>query len=260
MNIPNKRKVLQWQWVSVFWEISKPVRFYYSMNSSLCLLNLWNHIDDNLPHVSVSFHVLMSLCNVIQAKCAVNHWPQGGRLVWEIWQHPACKSFHQVSFVLWKENAKYISGPVANIYITRDVWKVTQASCLILANQTQERKATLTWVSAEMTKHSCCVTSVFNSYLQAARAEETSEQVASLGQQFAQQISLYRPPSHGAVQHPPAIDGQRAHIWLPVAPTNGIKDHICSLACEIRDFTITGNCPSPIQSRSWFKIAPNQRC
>lgn len=125
-----------------------------------------------------------------------------------------------------------------------------------------ERKmqSTLTWVSAEMTKHSCCVTSVFNSYLQAARAEETSEQVASLGQQFAQQISLYRPPSHGAVQHPPAIDGQRAHIWLPVAPTNAIKDHICSLACEIRDFTITGNCPSPIQSRSWFKIAPNQRC
>lgn len=161
MNIPNKRKVLQWQWVSVFWEISKPVRFYYSMNSSLCLLNLWNHIDDNLPHVSVSFHVLMSLCNVIQAKCAVNHWPQGGRLVWEIWQHPACKSFHQVSFVLWKENAKYISGPVANIYITRDVWKVTQASCLILA--TRPRRGKQHWQeSAQRWRNTAVVSLLFS--------------------------------------------------------------------------------------------------
>lgn len=73
----------------------------------------------------------------------------------------------------------------------------------------------------------------FNSYLKAARAEEAAEQVASFGEQFAEQVSLHCPSSHGAVQHPPAIGGQRAHILLPVTPANAVKDDVCAPACEI---------------------------
>lgn len=77
-------------------------------------------------------------------------------------------------------------------------------------------------------------------HLKAAGAEEAAEQEASLGEQSAQEVSLHRSASHGAVQDPSAVHGQRAHVCLPVTPTNAVKDHVRSSACEIPN-AITGN-------------------
>lgn len=43
---------------------------------------LRNHINDNLSCVSIGFHVSVSLCNVLQVECAVNHWSQRPREMW----------------------------------------------------------------------------------------------------------------------------------------------------------------------------------
>lgn len=86
-----------------------------------------------------------------------------------------------------------------------------------------------------MERHSWCVVCLLrlNSHLKTARAEEAAEQVSSLGEQFTQKISLHHPATHGAVQHPPAIGGQAAHILLPVTPTNAVEYDVCSPSCEI---------------------------
>lgn len=74
-----------------------------------------------------------------------------------------------------------------------------------------------------------------SSHLKAARAQEAAEQVASLCQQFAQQISLYCSASHGAIQHPPPVSGQTVDILLPNRSSNAVQDNVHTLTCKIRN-------------------------
>lgn len=76
-------------------------------------------------------------------------------------------------------------------------------------------------------------------HLKAARAQEAAEQATSLGQQSAQQISLYCPASHGSIQHPPPISGQTVDIVLPNMSSNAVKDNVYTLTWEI--ITISSN-------------------
>lgn len=74
----------------------------------------------------------------------------------------------------------------------------------------------------------------FSSHLEAAGAQEAAEQVTSLCQQFAQQVSLDCSATHGAVQHPPTIQGQTADVLLPDVPPDAVKDNIHPFTCEIK--------------------------
>ena len=78
-----------------------------------------------------------------------------------------------------------------------------------------------------------------SSHLKAARAQEAAEQVTSLGQQLAQQFSIDCSASHGAIQHPPAISGQTADIFLPNMSANAVKDDVHTLTWEM--ITICSN-------------------